>query len=500
MWVLNLSATAERRRVINRVGILRVLPFGATVLAATVAGSILWGWLEQLSVDVVRRERAAEGSLAEAVALATEEARDADLTGCFKANREIPPGSTQGVWSGFRGSNRDNLATHAGTLLRRWPETGPVVRWSIPVGDGHAMPALANGSLYLLDYDESRGGDCLRCLNADTGQERWEHLYAVKTKRNHGISRTVAATDGEAVVTLGPQTHVLCLNAADGAYRWGISLRSKYGARVPLWYAGQCPLIDSGLVILAPAGPDVLLCGLRLTDGARIFETPNPGKLKMSHASIMVLVVEGVRQYIYAGLGGIVGVAAEGKEQGLLLWQTDQFNPSVVAPSPVPLTDGRFFMTAGYGSGGAMFQVSREGTNWEAKVLFKTDRKQFASEQQTPVAWEGLLYTVLPGDGGGDRQQLACMSWEGERFWTSGREHTFGLGPYVLTPDGLMYLLDDNGSLTLAQVGREGFKLLGRHALMKGQGRDAWGPMVLADNRLYLRDSERLYCVQVGEE
>ena len=444
------------------------------------------------------REAAAGGSLAEAAAT-TAAARETYLVGCFRADCDVPAGAVVGLWPGFRGPSRDNVATHAGALAEKWPEGGPRVLWSLPLGDGHAMPALAGGYLYLLDYDEGRGGDCLLCLNAETGKQRFERFYKVKTKRNHGISRTVVATDGDAVVTLGPQCHVLCVEAVSGAYRWGFSLAERYGSKVPLWYAGQCPLIESGVAILAPAGTNVALCGIDVKSGKTVFETPSPGGVSMSHASVMVLTAEGSRQYVYAGLGGIIGVGADGAERGRLLWRTDAFQPSVIAPSPVPLTDGRFFMTAGYGFGGAMFRVTRDGGAWQVKLLFKTDRKQFASEQQTPVFLDGLLYAVLPSDGGGDRQQLACMTPEGERLWSSGKESTFGLGPYVATAGGLMYLLDDVGTLTLARINRSGYSVLSRCALMGGKGRDAWGPMLLSDGRLYLRDGARLYCLQVGE-
>jgi outer membrane protein assembly factor BamB len=213
----------------------------------------------------------------------------------------------------------------------------------------------------------------------------------------------------------------------------------------------------------------------------------------------MVLEADGTRQYVYAALGGIAGVAADGAERGKLLWRTDAFAPSVVAPSPVPLADGRFFMTAGYGSGGAMFRVARGGGDgaWRAELLFKTDRKTFASEQQTPVFRDGLLYTVLPSDGGGERQQFVCMTPEGERLWASGNGNTFGLGPYLAAGGGLFLLLDDTGTLSLARAGRGGFALLARHAVMDGKGRDAWGPMALVGGRLFLRDSARLYCLDI---
>jgi len=477
----------------------RVLPYLVTVVAAVLAVGSVRLWLSREAPTVVAlREATAAGSLAEAAAAATF--GETDLAGCFMIDRDVPPGTIAGTWPGFRGPARDNIATQSGTLAETWGSDGPRVVWSIPVGDGHAMPALSGGNLYLLDYDEARGGDCLRCLNADTGQQRWEHLYAVKAKRNHGISRTVTTTDGDAVVSIGPQCHVLCLDARNGSYRWGISLPQRYGTKVPLWYAGQCPLIDNGLAILAPAGTNTLLVGIDLKSGATVFETPNPGDLAMSHSSVMVLTADGVRQYLYAALGGIVGVAADGEACGRLLWRTEAFSPSVIAPSPVPLSDGRFFMTAGYGSGGAMFRVSRDGDAWRADLLFKTDRKQFASEQQTPVFHDGRLYTVLPSDGGGERQQFVCMTPEGERLWASGPAHTFGLGPYLLTTDGLAVLLDDVGTLTLARVGQEGFRVLAQHAVMGRKGRDAWGPMVLVSGRLFLRDSTRLYCLDLGGE
>lgn len=482
-------------RIKQRVA--QALPLAATVAAAVLAGCVVAEWLSVASDASDIRAAAETGSLAESASAAT--AGETDLVGCFRSDPTVPPGETAGFWPGFRGAARDNVAYDGGVPDESWPEGGPEILWSIALGDGHAMPALFGGCLYLLDYDEARGGDCLRCFNADTGAERWEHLYAVKTKRNHGISRTVAAVGGGAVVTLGPQCHVLCLDASTGAYRWGIDLVKRYGTKVPLWYAGQCPLVDDDVAVLAPAGNQTFLCGIDVKTGESVFETPNPGGLLMSHSSVMVLKAEGLRQYVYAALGGIVGVAAEGPERGRMLWRTEVFTPSVVAPSPVPLEDGLLFMTAGYGSGGVMLKVSCVGGEWQVESLFTTDRRFFASEQQTPVFMDGLLYSVLPSDGGGERRQLVCMTPEGERLWASGNDDTFGLGPYLALPGGLMYLLDDAGTLTMARVGRQGFTRLARHALMDGSGRDAWGPMLLSDGRLYLRDSERLYCLKIGQ-
>jgi hypothetical protein len=76
---------------------------------------------------------------------------ETDLAGCFKADREVPSGTLAGTWPGFRGPARDNIAPESGRLAEAWGHDGPRVLWSIDVGDGHAMPALSGGNLYLLD-------------------------------------------------------------------------------------------------------------------------------------------------------------------------------------------------------------------------------------------------------------------------------------------------------------------------------------------------------------
>jgi len=472
----------------------RWLPTLAITAAATLAIVVLWLWLTASPPPPVMRMATAEGSLAEA--RATPKLAAVNLEGTFRGLAH-DPAAPSSSWPCFRGPQRDNVAAYAAPLLETWPTNGPPLLWQMTLGEGHAAPAVHRGRVYLLDYDETRGGDVLRCLDLHTGREQWQRFYAVRTKRNHGISRTIPAVDDQVVVTLGPQCHVLCAASADGAFRWGMNLVSRFGTQVPLWWAGQCPLLDAGEAVLAPAGREALLIGVDVACGAVKWQTPNPDGWSMSHASVMVITAEGQRQFVYAALGGITGVAADGPERGRLLWRTSAFAPSVVAPSPVPLPGGRFFMTAGYGSGGAMFRVARSNDAWQASILFRTDRRTFGCEQQTPVFRNDMLFTVLPGDAGEHRQEFAAMDLEGHACWTSGPTSRFGLGPYLAIGSDRFLLLDDSGVLSLMAADRNGCRLLARADVMSGKGRDAWGPMALVDGLLLLRDSTRLYCLDV---
>lgn len=460
---------------------MKFLPAIAVFLAAgiSVAG---FRWLFAASVpEQPVRQSTEEGSIAEQKA--ERLASKTDLTGVFSAAPELGTfaASDTPLWPSFRGPKRENIAP-----AFQW--SNPRVLWNIQVGDGHAAPVIAKGRVAFLDYDEKKEGDVLRVLSLQTGQELWRRFYKIKTKRNHGISRTVCATDGDALVSFGPQCHVLCASLTNGTFRWGIDLVEKYGSKVPLWYAGQCPLLEGNTVILAPASEKVLLCAIDLNTGAARFETPGVPGLGMSHASVMELGAI----YVYVGIGGIAGVSKKGE----LLWVNKEFIPNVVAPSPCIISADKFFITAGYGVGGAMFEADEKG----CRLLFRTDRRTFASEQQTPILRDGLLFSVLPGDAGGLRQQFACMTPDGKQLWTSGAEDRFGLGPFLAIGKNRFILQDDFGTLTLAQADKDGYKRLTRLPLMHAEGRDAWGPMAVSGNHLLVRDSTQLFCLQMEDK
>ncbi|MCA1809077.1 MAG: PQQ-like beta-propeller repeat protein, partial [Lentisphaerae bacterium] len=335
------------------------------------------------------------------------------------------------------------------------------------------------------------------CLSLADGREIWRRAYDVVVRRNHGMSRTVPAVSEKFVVTLGPAGHVMCVDAVTGDFYWGIDLVREYGATIPMWHAGQCPLIVDDVAILAPAGTEVLMMGVDCATGAVLWQTPNTHGLAMSHSSIMPAEFDGIPMFVYAALGGMVGVAAAEEHRGAILWFAPQWDRSVIAPSPLVLPDGRIFVTAGYGGGSMLLQVRRSGEEFRVATVadFKPNQG-LASEQQTPVMHDGHMFGILPNDAGPLRNQLACVHPDDPDnfFWTSGRENRFGLGPYLLA-DGKLYVLSDDGVLTMLEAGAMGYRELGRRRLLEGH--DAWGPLALVQGHLVLRDDTRLMCVDL---
>ncbi len=402
-------------------------------------------------------------------------------------------------WPGFRGPERDNISREQIPLIDRFDEQGAKILWKVDLGEGHAAPAVYDGRVYLLDYDEKEKADMLRCFSLATGQELWRRWYRVHLKRNHGLSRTVPAVNGQVVVTIGPRCHVMCVDRITGDLKWSLDLVKEYGTEVPFWYTGQCPLIDGEAVILAPGGKSLMIA-LDISTGKLLWECPNPKGWKMSHSSIMTMTLNGKKSYIYAAVGGICGVSSGPGDAGRLLWTSSDFAPSVVAPSPVVLPGGRIFMTAGYGAGSVIIQVDEKAGTWTARIIDQYKPQEgLASEQQTPVLADGHLFAILPKDAGGARNQFVCCSAaDGRKLtMTSGKETRFGLGPYLLA-DGKFFILNDDGELTIARASRNAFRLLSRTRVVEGQ--DAWGPMVVTGGYLLMRDTRQLFCIDIREK
>jgi outer membrane protein assembly factor BamB len=403
----------------------------------------------------------------------------------------------QETWPRFRGEFFDNISRSPIHLIDRFPEGGPPVMWSVELGEGHAGAAIYKGAVYVMDYDEEARADQLRCFSLVDGHEIWRRGYFINLKRNHGMSRTVPAVTEDYVVTIGPRSHVMCVRRQDGEFVWGLNVEKDYQAAVPLWYTGQCPLIDDGKAIIGVGGT-VLMVAKDLETGDVVWEVPNEQGWQMSHSSVIPWVYKGVKMYVYSAYGGVCGVAAEGENAGQILWQTSAWNHQVVAPSPVCMDNGKVFLTAGYGAGAMVLQVNERGGVFDVQVLQEYAPKDgLACEQQTPLMFDGYVLGILPKDAGPLRNQLVCVHPDDftRVIWSSGQDKRFGLGPFMIA-DNKLFILSDDGTLTMARPSTREYIELDSYRVIEGQ--DAWAPLALADGYMVLRDSKTMVCIDLS--
>ena len=410
-----------------------------------------------------------------------------------------------GDWPRFRGSDFDNISKDTTPLLDKWDTSGPRILWRTTLGEGYAGPAVHGGRVYLLDYNERKKADVLRCFSLASGKELWRRWYFVELKRNHGYSRTIPAVTDKYLVSIGPRSHVMCLNPLTGDLLWSIDLEKTYGipgkekGRItPDFFSGQCPLIDNDIAIIAPGGK-ALMIGVSCATGKVIWKTPNPDSLRMSHGSIMPMVLHGKRMYVYNAVGGVCGISAEGSDTGKLLWQTTEWSPATTAASPLFLGNNEIAVFGSYGAGGARIKINYDGSKFSAGIIEEHKATNgIASDQQTPIITGEYIWCLMPENSGQLKKQLVCYHRSDllTPVWSSGKENRFGrgLGPYIIS-GSKMYLLDDDGKLYLFRIEEKSITLLDSHKILNGI--EAWGPMAIAGNYLLMRDARNLLCLEI---
>jgi outer membrane protein assembly factor BamB len=154
-------------------------------------------------------------------------------------------------WPWAYGPRHDNTSDQKG-LLRSWPEKGPEVLWTVPVGVGFGGPAIADGKVYLLDRDEAVG-DKLRVLDLANGKELWSFAYDAPGTFMFPGSRTTPTVDGEYVYTSGPLGDLYCISTKTRKPVWHKNIWKDFGGgELPRWAIVQHPLIYGSLLIVAP--------------------------------------------------------------------------------------------------------------------------------------------------------------------------------------------------------------------------------------------------------
>ncbi|MBN2632079.1 MAG: PQQ-binding-like beta-propeller repeat protein [Bacteroidales bacterium] len=474
-----------------------------TSLAALLFGALLLWWLldDHYQSDLVLRKPGMDNRPKQ------EPRSDSVIIGEFYDSLGIIDGIVSGEWPRFRGIHFDNISRDSTPLAESWDSAGPPVVWKVTLGEGYAGAAVSRGRVYVMDYNERRKADMLRCFSLKSGTELWRRWYYADMKRNHGYSRTIPAVTDDYLVTIGPRSHVMCVNPVSGDLLWTIDLEKEYGipgdekGRItPDFYSGQCPLIDNGVAILAPGGR-AIMTGVDCATGKVLWETPNPDLFRMSHGSIIPMIIHGRRMYVYNAVGGVIGVSAEDADRGQLLWETKEWSPPTTAASPLLLEDNEIAVFGSYGAGGARIKIGFDGSEFTARVVESHRASEgIASDQQTPIIKDGHIWSVAPENAGPLKKQLVCYAVSDltKPVWTSGKENRFGrgLGPYIISGDR-MFLLDDDANLFLLNLAGPSATIVSKARITTGV--EAWGPMAIAGRYLIMRDSRTMVCLDIGK-
>jgi len=358
--------------------------------------------------------------------------------------------------------------------------------WSLPVGPGFAVPAIQDGKAYLLDRKPGEQ-DILRCIELESGKEAWRYAYDAPGNIDYAGSRTQPAVTGDSVFTVGTFGHVHRFRKNAQKPVWQRKLTEDFKVGQPGWAFSQSPLLYKDLVVVAPVAKDAGVVAYRQGDGEIAWRS-DPLEGGLGYSSPVLATIGGVDQVVVATTAGLSGVDAG---DGTILWHNGDWKCRIPISSPLPIGDGRIFITGGYGAGAAMIDIHKHGKSFHAETVFKTDKCQ--GQIQPPILYKGHLY--LNGNDKGKKIGFMCMDLDGNVKWQSGRSPGFDWGGTLLADD-MLYVVDGNaGDLCMVRPDPAAFTEAGRaHFLEGGQ---IWGYITLADGKLLMRDQSKLVCVDV---
>jgi outer membrane protein assembly factor BamB len=385
---------------------------------------------------------------------------------CLAASAAMPAD-----WPQFRGLNRDGVSLEA-DLLKAWPAGGPKVLWRVPVGEGYSHVAVAQKRLFTL---YGKGNEELAvALDAATGKQLWSVPLDRKLINDQGNGpRSTPTVDGDSVYVLSGQGRLAALRAQNGQTLWAHNLGSEFGAKSPNWGVSTSPLVEGNLVLVNAGGQGgKSIIAFDKGTGKPVWFSQNDPS---GYSAPIAITVRGVRQLIFFTGNSVLALAPrDGKLLWRVPWRTDW---DVNATTPLFVPPDKLFVSSGYDTGAALFQIRVTEAGATAVEVWKSRgmKNQFSSS----VLHKGFLY------GFDNSTFKAIDAATGEERW---KQRGFGHGSLILAGDKLI-IFSDSGKLALAAATPEGFRELGSAQMLSGR---CWTAPTLAFGKLYLRNQQEL--------
>ena len=466
---------------------------------------------------------------------------------CGAAERDAakPAAGAVGDWPRWAGPHGDCTSDEKG-LLRAWPKAGPKVLWRIAVGAGSNHPSVVGDDLCYAQLEDDQRRETVRCIDANTGKEKWSHTYEVPPIWHVGwgqlgVRATPTITE-KFVYAIGTFGDAFCFDRKTGAIVWKRSFKqeSPYldgtlkgagnlewkgfnGALVPLgdkipyfYWQGGNPAIPAWAKTAVSSKMQFYAYDAATGKVAWKYEencppgSRGPGLITGSGLPIKFrgedcLVVHGNRQWKILR-------QADGKK----LWNWECTGPQEApawASGGIKPVGKNLYLNSLNGWVPSLVECDFSQPDPKPKVLWSNVGIHDAVTP--PVIWDGCIYgfyidsrkdaSDIGAKPGEQNYSFRCSELKtGKLLW---KEHGFHLGLSITAADGLLFV-HDYQRLTLVEASASGYTQKGRvenlHAL-PNTGRNMhrglldWSMPVISSGRLFVRTPIEIICYDIKD-
>lgn len=402
-------------------------------------------------------------------------------TSTSEVEKPLPPlKATPEDWTSFRGGERENILK--GIKLADWTNAPPKELWKHRIGPGWSSVIAVDGYLFT---QEQRGPDeAVVCYRAEDGTEIWQHSVPNRFEQalsGTGPRGTPSFAEGK-LYAIGATGHCICLDASTGKKVWSQNIIEESGGVVPEWGSATSPLVVDQLVVVFAGGKeDRGLLAFDRIDGQPVWNTATG---TTTYATPQVMTLGGLRQIVMHDEVGLIGVRIEDGKQ---LWKHPSPYSGSFQPMLQPHGIGTDEMIVGWDAGLLRLKINREGENWSTSEIWTSNRLKPSFDEY--VIHKEHLY-------GMDDGILCCIDIaKGGRKWKGGR---YGFGQLLLLPDAdELLILSEQGEVVRVAAQPEKHREIARVKAIEGK---TWNHLLLVSDRLIVRNSEEIACLQVKTE
>ncbi len=393
------------------------------------------------------------------------------IAGAAAVAEAAPP--TGSAWPQWGGASRD-FKVEATGLADRWPADGPKRLWRRTLGEGYSSIVTDGDNLYTM-YREG-DDEIVIALRADTGKTVWEHRYEAKTydEQTADFGEGPNASPlilGDKVITIGFTGIMHCLKLETGEPIWSHDLVKDFGGTIHYYGYSNSPIAYDGGIITLVGGERYGVVSLDPATGKPRWKSE---PCDVSYAAPVLINVDGQDQLVFFSPEAVLGVDPK---NGSLLWSHPVVNMCRTNCTSAIWGEDNLLWAATKGVGGTrVLKLKRSGdkTNVE-EVWF--DRKIRVYH------WNAVRVGDYAYTSTGDSQQfLSVIDIKTGKVVKKVR----GFGSVnSLYADGKLILLDDEGTLALAEVAPGDIKVVSKVQLLDSI---TWTPPTLVGKKLFVRD------------
>jgi outer membrane protein assembly factor BamB len=411
-------------------------------------------------------------------------------------------------WPEWRGKGRRG-EWHESGILEKFPESGLKFRWRAPLCGGYAGPAVADGRVFVTDFQATnglRGIERALCLEEKTGKRLWARAWAADYA---GLGypagpRATPTVDGGNVYVVGAMGALHCLDVRTGDVRWRKDYVKDYGAQVPVWGIAGAPLVDGDRLICLVGGDSgaTVVAFDKLTGRERWRGLP--AQSEPGYCQPVIVEAGGARQLI---IWHPMWLASLDPQTGKEHWrQPFKIRSGLTVATPVR-SGNRLFISAFY-NGPMMLQLAQDKP--AARVLWRGESQSEIETDTlhalicTPVIKEGFIYGVC------SYGQFRCLNAAtGERVWETlevTRERARWATAFIVPNGGRFFINNDRGELMIADLTPQGYHEISRTPLIKPTNPQCgrrelravnWTHPAYANRHIFTRNDEEILCASL---